>query len=71
MKTGDAIFIKYAGSSARGSVSLVSPDGRAMMLQFNAKLGSFMGSMPVVLHDDGVFHEVVTGSPVEVEAVIE
>ena len=66
MKTGDAVSITYDGRTVPGTIKLASPNGRSLMLEFDAMLGGFVGMMPVLADDDGAYRDLVLGRPVVV-----
>jgi hypothetical protein len=69
MKTGAAVRITHAGRTVRGAVKLASPNGRSLMLEFDALLGGYAGMMPVLQGDDGTYRDLVKGEPVDVVEV--
>jgi hypothetical protein len=54
-KTGDHVWITCEGTTVRGSIELASGNGASLMLSFEAILAGHVGSMPVLLDDDGVY----------------
>ena len=64
-RTGDQVHIVLDGVLVDGVVTLASPNGRSLMLAFNAVLGGHVGMMPVLQHDDGVFRSLVSEAVVE------
>jgi hypothetical protein len=62
-KTGELCSITFAGRTVRGQVLLASPNGRSIMLEFEALLGGYAGRMPV-LEEEGEFRDLVTKSVV-------
>lgn len=66
VRTGDAVTIGYGGRTVRGIVKLASPNARSLMLEFDAMLGGFVGMMPVLMDDAGVYRDLVERQPVEV-----
>ena len=66
-RTGDAVAIGYEGRTVRGVVKLASPNGRSLMLEFDAMLGGFVGMMPVLLDDAGVYRDLVERQPVDIQ----
>ena len=64
MKTGDKITILYDREEHPGTVIFASPNGKSLMLGFDAILGGHVGMMPVLQDDDGVYRSIVTHEPV-------
>lgn len=68
LKTGDHVLIGYADRwSVPGIVKLASPNGKSLMLQFEALLGGYAGLMPVLQRDDGSYRDLLMGKPVHIE----
>lgn len=67
-RTGDLVQIEFAGRCVDGAVQLASPNGRSLMLVFEAVLGGYVGSMPVLATDDAHFADLVTGQSVSIRA---
>lgn len=63
--TGDAVEIVYGDHVVRGWVKLASGNGLSLMLEFEAVLGGFVGMMPVLLDDDGVYRDLFRRWPVK------
>jgi hypothetical protein len=68
-KTGDRVMIGYAGSQVEGVVKLASENGKSLALVFDAMLGGYVGMMPVLQGDDGVFRDLIQQEPVLVLVV--
>lgn len=67
LKTGDAIDITYDGRNVEGTVILASSNGKSLMIEFEAVLGGFVGRMPISMADDGTYHEMSTGHPIDLK----
>jgi len=67
MTEGDVIAVTCGGQTVEGVVVLASPNGKSLMLTFDAILDTCMGMMPVLQRDDGSYINVATGNPVEVQ----
>jgi hypothetical protein len=59
MKTGDSVTIICQGCTVVGNVLLASSNGKSIMLGFEAILANHVGTMPVLLDDDGVYRSLV------------
>jgi hypothetical protein len=68
MKTGDAVTIEWTENGytrkVDGSITLASPNGRSLMLEFEAIMFGAVGMQPVLKDDDGVYRSVLTNEPV-------
>lgn len=71
LKTGDAVRIVYEGRTVRGSVKLASPNGRSLILEFEAILGGFAGMMPALMDDHGIYRDLIFGRHVGVAPIEE
>lgn len=72
MKRGDFVCITYAGQTKRAMVMLASPNGRSLMLGFEGYLftsdgGAFVGMIPVLQDDCGVYRDLASGDAVTIE----
>jgi len=67
IKTGNRIMITCEGRTVEGEVLLASPNGRSLMLRFEAILLGCVGMMPVFLDDDGKYYSLFgAGPPIEI-----
>lgn len=72
-KRGDFVRVAYFEDVKRAMVALASDNGRSLVLLFDGALragpkGVFLGSMPVLQHDDGVFYDLLDPpNPVSLE----
>jgi hypothetical protein len=67
VKEGDAVLITCDGRTVRGTIVLASPNERSLMLEFEAMLHGFVGKMPVLRDDAGVYRTVIGQHPVKIE----
>jgi hypothetical protein len=68
-KTGDELMIRHGDRAVRGHVILASPNGKSLMLGFEAILAGCVGTMPVLQEDDGSYRVLIDGSEVALSAV--
>lgn len=66
-KTGDAVVIGYDGRREVGRVRLASPNGLSLMLEFEAVLCGYLGTMPVIGDDRGGYRDLLFGRPITLE----
>lgn len=61
LKTGDKVQIKCTGAlfPVDGWVIFASPNGRSLMLGFEAILHGHVGMMPVLQGEDGVYRSLI------------
>jgi len=64
LQTGDRVEIQYRGRTVEGVVKMASENGRSLFLEFEALLGGYAGSMPVLGEDDGVYRDLIVGAEV-------
>lgn len=67
MRRGDFVTIQYEGRSVAGMILLASPNGKSLMLGFDAMLGGHVGSMPVLMDHDGTYRSIVTNEMVSIK----
>jgi len=48
LQTGDAVKITYEGRTVDGFVIMASPNGRSLLVKFEAMLGGYVGMMPIL-----------------------
>ena len=69
MRKGDVVQVTYEGRTVEATVLLASSNGRSLFLEFDALLGGYAGTMPVL--QDGTqphrYRDLVTGRRVEVQ----
>lgn len=68
---GQFVRITFAGQTIDGTVMIVSPNNRSLMLSFDGALhtpggGMVFGALPALMDDDGVYRDLVEGEPVQV-----
>jgi hypothetical protein len=68
-KKGDFVRVTCDGRTVEGMVTMASPNGRSLVLMFEALLAGHAGKMPVLQHDDGSFCALLNGAPVGIEKV--
>lgn len=62
---GDQVVLIYRDRSVEATVLLASPNGRSLLLQFDALLGKCAGAMPVMGDERlEVFHSLIDDEPV-------
>ena len=65
-RQGDNVQITYEGRTVDGVVFLASENSRSLILSFQAMLGGYVSSMPVLADEDGTYADLITGQPVEI-----
>jgi len=74
MKRGDFVRVTFGVDSIQAMVMLASENGNSLMLGFDGALhspsgGMFVGSLPVLRGDDGVYRDLVEGVEVQIESI--
>ena len=69
LQKGDHVKIQFSGQLLEGSVILASENGRSLALAFEGIMGGYVAMMPVLLEEDGIFRDLVTGREVEIEKI--
>lgn len=69
LRTGDAVQIACDGRRLPGTVILASPNGKSLVLKFEAILDGHLGIMPVLRTDDGSYRSIMTGISVDLTAL--
>jgi hypothetical protein len=64
-RQGELVMVEADGRTAPGVVTLASPNGRSLVLEFEAVVGGHLGAMPVIGDDAGGFRDLLTGRPVK------
>jgi hypothetical protein len=71
--TNDLVFITFEGRTVPGKVLLASENGQSLMLIFDAMLGGYVATMPVLWRpesrlpeDNGEFTDLIKGLPVTI-----
>lgn len=67
LKTGGRVAITFNGRTVHGTITLASPNERSLMLEFAAILDGYVGMMPVLMDDEGVYRDLLTGRVVTVK----
>jgi hypothetical protein len=70
LRRGEFVNLTSEGKTVNAMVVLASPNGRSLMLMYDGALsvgdGFCMGSMPVLVDDDGVFRCLAGNAVVEI-----
>ena len=74
LAVGEVVLVSARGQNVRATVTLASADGRDLLLGFGGRLfnlveadgneDTYVGALPVVRGDDGVWIDVLTDRPV-------
>lgn len=64
LKRGDIVIATYGDKTVDAMVTLASPNGKSLIIMFEAMLGGHVGVMPVLMHDDGRFESLLEGRPI-------
>jgi hypothetical protein len=60
-------MIEYRGRTVMGLIELASPNGKSLFLSYVGFLGGYLGGMPVLQGDDGIYRSVGEDCPVMIE----
>lgn len=63
---GDVVTLTVEDRTVDAKVVLASPNGRSLILAFEAMLDGHVGMMPVFQDDDGVYHALISGTEVTI-----
>jgi len=66
---GDRVSIFFAGEEVHGAVVLASTNGGSLMLSFDGILGGYVGLMPVLRDDEGVYEDLIERRPVAIKPI--
>lgn len=66
-KRGDFVNVTYGDRTVEAMVTLASPNGRSLLVMFEAMLGGHAGVMPILQVDDGTFISLIESKPVKIE----
>jgi len=67
-RPGDRVTVTFMGKTIAAEVWLASPNGVSLMLGFDAMLGGYVGTMPVVwMALAGEFRDLITRERVEIK----
>lgn len=67
-RTGDRVVLTLGQRTVDATVLLASENGRSLMLGFEAIVEGCVGMMPVFDDGSGTFHNIMTGTPVQLAA---
>ena len=72
VRRDDQVCVTYEGRSVSAVVIVASPNGRSLMLGWTTAdmLGRYVGMMPILLHDDGVYRDLIDSKPVTLEPIL-
>ena len=67
-RTDDAVLIEYKGQTFEGYVLLASANAKSLMLRFPDRMvAGYIETVPVLLHDDGKYRDLIQNEVIEVE----
>lgn len=66
MKSGDHVMLTCDGRTVEAEVLFVSPNGRALVLRFEAMLHGHVGGMPVWQRNDGSYVSLLGNHPLTI-----
>lgn len=66
LRRGDFVRVTADGRTVRAMVTLASTNGRSIMVMFDARLGGWLGAMPLSLNDDGTW-SALDGMPATIQ----
>jgi len=69
MKAGDWVTLEYGNQRVEAEILLISENQRSMMLQFEAILGGYVGAMPILQDEDGVYRDLFKNEEVRIKRV--
>jgi hypothetical protein len=70
--SGQLVLITYGSRTLEGEIAIASPNQRSLMLRFDGALipshgeGMFLGWMPVLRDEAGVYRDLMNNEPVQV-----
>jgi hypothetical protein len=67
LQTGDSVSVTCDGRTVGGYVRIASPNGRSLIVAFEALLDGHAGYMPLLQRDDGSYEALITGTLVGVK----
>lgn len=65
LKRGDHVRVTASNRSVVAMVTMASPNGRSIILMFDAVLGGWVGAMPAFEADDGTW-AALDGMPLSI-----
>lgn len=69
MKRGDYVWIERDGQRVQAMVTLASPNGKSLMVMFDAMFHGYAGTMPLSLDETGEYRDLMTDQPVKVTRI--
>lgn len=67
-KPGELVRVTYEGRTVSAMVGLASPFGNSLILVFQAMLGGYIGTMPVLWDEESSkFRDLIEGKPVTIK----
>lgn len=64
LKRGDTVLVAYSGKKdISAKITLISPNGKSLVISFDAMPGGHVGMMPVATDDAGNFYSLIEGLP--------
>jgi hypothetical protein len=67
LKRFDRVIVRCDGEQYAATVAIISPNGKALALTFEAIIDGHVGTMPVTTDDAGNYFALVTGKPIELK----
>jgi hypothetical protein len=67
VKRGDKIELTYDDRTVEAVVTMASDNGRSLVVEFEALLIPYIGTMPLLQQEDGSFVDLMVGRPVVVK----
>lgn len=64
-KTGETVVIEYEGRTVQAYVNLASPNGKSLIVSFDAMLGGHLGMMAVTVDDNEDYVSLIEALPVK------
>lgn len=61
LKRDDLVTATYQGKAVDAVVQLASPNGKSLIIRFEAMLGGHLGVMPVTQDDEGDYWALLEG----------
>jgi hypothetical protein len=69
LNKGDRVWIEADHRKIEGRVTIISPNGRSLVLSFESIICGFLGAMPVFMCDDGKYRPVAHNEDTEVKII--
>ena len=64
MRYGDCVRLAFEDRTVEAEVTLASGNGRSLVLAFDGFVDGCVGTMPVLLEDDGTWTNILSGHTV-------